>query len=186
MGDDGVRRPEQHAARGLELAAHFGAQWSHCAVVPLYVLYMSIAGIRPLSPGFSRFEIRPQLADLEQLDLVAHTVRGPFDSDCAAGWAIANCASARRRTAKSNCCCRATAGVAARRGRGNATRSGPLPLASGADDNIASPMHLTPSRKGSDVQNSILPGNPLAMWEAQWPAKLNSVRLSPGATQCPR
>jgi hypothetical protein len=55
-----------------------GAQWSHCAVVPLYVLYMSIAGIRPLSPGFSRFEIRPQLADLEQLDLVAHTVRGPI------------------------------------------------------------------------------------------------------------
>lgn len=55
-----------------------GAQWSHCAVVPLYVLYMSIAGIRPLSPGFSRFEVRPQLADLEQLDLVAHTVRGPI------------------------------------------------------------------------------------------------------------
>ena len=55
-----------------------GAQWSHCAVVPLYVLYMNIAGIRPLAPGFARCEIRPQLGDLEKLDLVAHTPRGPI------------------------------------------------------------------------------------------------------------
>jgi len=33
------------------------AQWSHCAVVPLYVLFMSLAGIRPLEPGFKRLEI---------------------------------------------------------------------------------------------------------------------------------
>jgi hypothetical protein len=54
------------------------AQWSHCAVVPLYFLFMSVAGIRPLAPGFTRCEIRPQLGDLESLDLVAHTVRGPI------------------------------------------------------------------------------------------------------------
>ena len=58
-----------------------GAQWSHCAVAPLYILYMSIAGIRPLTPGFARCEIRPQPADLEQLHLIAHTVRGPIALD---------------------------------------------------------------------------------------------------------
>ena len=55
-----------------------GAQWSHCAVVPLYIAYMGLAGIRPLEPGFRRVEIRPQLADLEELELTAFTVRGPI------------------------------------------------------------------------------------------------------------
>lgn len=54
-----------------------GAQWSHCAVAPLFVTYMCLAGIRPLAPGFRRLEVRPQLADLESLELTAHTVRGP-------------------------------------------------------------------------------------------------------------
>jgi alpha-L-rhamnosidase len=54
------------------------SQWSHCAVVPLYILYMSIAGIRALEPGFRRFEIVPQLADLPSLSLTAHTARGPL------------------------------------------------------------------------------------------------------------
>jgi hypothetical protein len=53
-------------------------QWSHCAVVPLYIAYMSLAGIRPLEPGFRRVEIRPQPEDLSQLELVARTVRGPL------------------------------------------------------------------------------------------------------------
>jgi hypothetical protein len=57
--------------------ADSGQQWSHCAVAPLYVLYMSIMGLRPLEPGFRRFELRPQLADLGDLDLTAWTVRGP-------------------------------------------------------------------------------------------------------------
>ena len=56
--------------------ADSSSQWSHCAVGPLYILYMSIAGIRPLEPGFGKCQIRPQLADLEQLELVARTVRG--------------------------------------------------------------------------------------------------------------
>ena len=55
-----------------------GQQWSHCPVVPLYILYMGIAGIRPLSPGFRRAEIRPQPADLELLDLTAYTGNGPL------------------------------------------------------------------------------------------------------------
>jgi hypothetical protein len=50
--------------------------WSHCAVVPLYVMYMSIAGIQPTAPGFSRCRISPQLADLEGLELAVPTVRG--------------------------------------------------------------------------------------------------------------
>jgi alpha-L-rhamnosidase len=55
-----------------------GQQWSHCAVAPLYIAYMGLAGIRPLEPGFRRVEIRPQTADLELLDLTAYTVRGPI------------------------------------------------------------------------------------------------------------
>lgn len=54
-----------------------GAQWSHCAVVPLYFFFMSVAGIQPLEPGFRRYQIRPQLADLERLELAAHTIHGP-------------------------------------------------------------------------------------------------------------
>ncbi|MCX6143446.1 MAG: alpha-L-rhamnosidase N-terminal domain-containing protein [Ignavibacteriales bacterium] len=54
------------------------SQWSHCAVVPLYVLYMSIAGIKALEPGFRRYEIVPQFADIEALSLTANTVQGPI------------------------------------------------------------------------------------------------------------
>ena len=55
-----------------------GQQWSHCAVSPLYIVYMGLAGIRPLEPGFSRVEIRPQPEDLSRLELIARTVRGPL------------------------------------------------------------------------------------------------------------
>ena len=51
-------------------------QWSHCAVGPLFVLYMDVAGIRPGAPGFAKVEIRPQLGDLKELELVCHTPRG--------------------------------------------------------------------------------------------------------------
>jgi alpha-L-rhamnosidase len=53
-------------------------QFSHCPLAPLVMLYQSIAGIRPTAPGFAKVEIRPQLADLGDLDLVAHTPRGPI------------------------------------------------------------------------------------------------------------
>jgi hypothetical protein len=53
-------------------------QWSHCAVGPLFVLFMDVAGIRPAAPGFERAAIRPQLGDLPGLELTCHTVRGPI------------------------------------------------------------------------------------------------------------
>jgi hypothetical protein len=53
-------------------------QWSHCAVGPLFVLYMEVAGIKPALPGFEKVEVRPQLGDLPGLELTAHTPRGPI------------------------------------------------------------------------------------------------------------
>jgi alpha-L-rhamnosidase len=53
-------------------------QWSHAAVGPLFVLYADVAGIRPGAPGFAKAEIRPQLGDLDALELVCHTPRGPI------------------------------------------------------------------------------------------------------------
>jgi hypothetical protein len=47
------------------------------AVGPLVVLYGDVAGIRPGEPGFAKAEIRPQLGDLRELELVYHTPRGP-------------------------------------------------------------------------------------------------------------
>ncbi len=54
-----------------------GQQWSHCAVVPLYIAFHGLMGLKPLAPGFKRLELRPQLADLEKLELTAFTSRGP-------------------------------------------------------------------------------------------------------------
>lgn len=53
-------------------------QWSHAACGPIYVAAMSLAGIRPLTPGFARYEVRPQLADLPDLALDVQTPRGPI------------------------------------------------------------------------------------------------------------
>ncbi|HZO10372.1 MAG TPA: alpha-L-rhamnosidase N-terminal domain-containing protein, partial [Myxococcota bacterium] len=53
-------------------------QWSHCAVGPLTLLYRNVAGVRPAAPGFAKAEIRPQLGDLKELELVCHTPRGPI------------------------------------------------------------------------------------------------------------
>jgi len=61
-----------------EVTPDSGSQWSHCPVAPLYVLYMNIAGLQPLEPGFRRYEVRPQPADLEELDLVSHLAPGPL------------------------------------------------------------------------------------------------------------
>jgi hypothetical protein len=59
-----------------------GAVMSHCAVVPLYSLYMDFAGIRPLAPKFTRCSIRPQPAGLEELRLTAWTAQGPLRFSC--------------------------------------------------------------------------------------------------------
>jgi hypothetical protein len=55
-----------------------GQQWSHCAVAPLYVAFHGLMGLRPLAPGFSRYELRPQFADIEALELTAYTASGPI------------------------------------------------------------------------------------------------------------
>jgi hypothetical protein len=64
---------------GWHVTADTGDEWSHCPVAPLYVTTMSLAGVRPLLPGFKRCEIRPQPGPLELLELTVHTVRGPIE-----------------------------------------------------------------------------------------------------------
>jgi hypothetical protein len=58
------------------------SEWSHCPVIPLYIPTMSLAGITPLVPGFGRCEIRPQLADLDLLELTVNSVKGPIEFSC--------------------------------------------------------------------------------------------------------
>ncbi len=60
----------------FELKPDSHDQWCHAPVAPLYTMYMNIAGITPLSPGMTRIEIRPQLAQLEKLNIVAHSPLG--------------------------------------------------------------------------------------------------------------
>jgi hypothetical protein len=55
-----------------------GQQWSHCAVAPLYIAYHGLLGLKPLLPGFVKFEVSPQLGDLNSFDLTAFTVKGPL------------------------------------------------------------------------------------------------------------
>ena len=55
------------------------SQWSHCPLAPLFVLHQDIVGLRPLAPGFSRLQLRPQLGDLPDLETVSHTPRGPVE-----------------------------------------------------------------------------------------------------------
>lgn len=53
-------------------------EWSHCPVVPVYILYMELLGLRPLEAGFGKARLRPQLADLPDLDVVAQLPQGPL------------------------------------------------------------------------------------------------------------
>ena len=53
-------------------------QWSHMPVVPIYILFTEIAGIKPVEPGFAQCLIQPQLGDLQELELTAYTVKGPI------------------------------------------------------------------------------------------------------------
>ena len=55
-----------------------GDEWSHCAVAPIVMMYQGIAGIRPLTPGYETFQIRPQPGDLEEVELYPQTVKGPI------------------------------------------------------------------------------------------------------------
>jgi hypothetical protein len=53
------------------------SQWSHCAVVPLFVLFEDLIGLRPLTPGYKTYELRPRLAEAPALEAAAHTPVGP-------------------------------------------------------------------------------------------------------------
>ena len=55
------------------------SQWSHCPLAPIFVLYKDIVGLRPLAPGFTRMQFRPQLGDLPDLQVVAQTPVGPVE-----------------------------------------------------------------------------------------------------------
>jgi alpha-L-rhamnosidase len=66
-------------AEFLEVKPDTSAQWSHASIAPLFSMYMDVAGIRPLKPGYAEVEIAPQLGDLEELALTNYTVRGPID-----------------------------------------------------------------------------------------------------------
>ena len=55
------------------------SQWSHCPLAPIFVLYQDIVGLRPVAPGFAQLQLRPQLGDLPDLEVVAHTPRGPVE-----------------------------------------------------------------------------------------------------------
>ena len=79
LGDDGLGAGRTTRCRRIGRSGPTPAQqWSHCPVVPLYIAYHGLMGLKPLSPGFTRYELRPQLADLKRLELTAHTVRGPI------------------------------------------------------------------------------------------------------------
>jgi alpha-L-rhamnosidase len=54
-------------------------EWSHCGVVPLQILFTDLLGLRPLEPGFARYQVRPQLADLGRIEATAHTPQGAFE-----------------------------------------------------------------------------------------------------------
>lgn len=50
---------------------------SHCPVAPLTALYQGVLGLWPTRPGFEEMAVRPQLGDLREIDLTAHTPVGP-------------------------------------------------------------------------------------------------------------
>jgi hypothetical protein len=52
------------------------SQWSHCGVVPLYIAFHGLMGLKPLQPGFKHYELRPQFGNLIDLELTAFTVSG--------------------------------------------------------------------------------------------------------------
>lgn len=54
------------------------AQWSHCAVAPLIIMHMGIAGVVPTSPGYRTCDIRPQPGALRKGDVLTQTIKGPI------------------------------------------------------------------------------------------------------------
>ncbi len=59
-----------------------GQVWCQNGPVVLYVLYGDVLGIRPTAPGFTEFDVRPQLGDLPWIEGAAHTPGGPINIRC--------------------------------------------------------------------------------------------------------
>jgi alpha-L-rhamnosidase len=53
-------------------------QLSHAGIAPFFAAYMCLAGIEVIEPGAKVVHIRPQLGNLEKLELTYHTVLGPI------------------------------------------------------------------------------------------------------------
>jgi hypothetical protein len=59
-----------------------GSAWCQNYTAPLFVLYGDILGLRPTSPGFAEFDVRPQLGGLDSIEGTVHTVKGPLRIEC--------------------------------------------------------------------------------------------------------
>jgi len=55
-----------------------GQEWSHCPLAPANTVIQDLFGLRPTSPGYATWTLRPRLADLGDCQLDAHTVGGCF------------------------------------------------------------------------------------------------------------
>jgi hypothetical protein len=62
---------------GWTVEADTNAEWSHCPIAPLYMLYMGILGLYPDKPGFEEMTIWPQPGTIGSLEVSAQTVKGP-------------------------------------------------------------------------------------------------------------
>jgi len=56
-------------------------QWSHCPVVPFYFMYMNIAGVNPVKPGYKEVVIEPVLGGLKSFQLNFYTLAGMIEFD---------------------------------------------------------------------------------------------------------
>jgi len=59
-----------------------GDVWCQNGSVVLYVLYGNVLGIQPTAPGFTEFDVRPQLGDLQWIEGTVHSPRGPIVLRC--------------------------------------------------------------------------------------------------------
>ena len=56
-----------------------GSQWSHCSVGPLVILYQGLLGLRPLSPAYETYEIRPLITTMRKVSCTAHIPPGELN-----------------------------------------------------------------------------------------------------------
>lgn len=59
-----------------------GNVWCQNGPVVLYVLYGNVLGIQPTAPGFTEFDVRPQLGDLSWIEGTVHSPRGSIRLRC--------------------------------------------------------------------------------------------------------